>query len=34
MEYKVVNIDDNFYSKYKAGNKKIIFFEYIFYTII
>ena len=34
MEYKVVNIDDNFSSKSQAGNKKIIFFEYIFYTII
>ena len=34
MEYKKVNIVDTFSSKDTVGNKKIIFFEYIFYTII
>lgn len=34
MEYKKVNIDDTLSLKSQFGNKKIIFFEYIFYTII
>ena len=34
MEYKKVNIDDTLSPKSQFGNKKIIFFEYIFYTII
>ena len=34
MEYKKVKIEDTFSSKSTVGNKKIIFFEYIFYTII
>ena len=34
MEYKKVNIDDTFSYKTTVGNKKIIFFEYIFYSII
>ena len=34
MEYKKVNIDDTLSSKSQVGIKKIIFFEYIFYTII
>ena len=34
MEHKKVKTKDTFSSKSTVGNKKIIFFEYIFYTII